>query len=90
LIDFWKNVPSSVLFEHRYLHSSIMIIDSRFLLLRLKCTLSNKPTSVIPIHQTIEPAPPVIRPTTTPDSSIADMQKIVNDIFRVYLIKSFS
>jgi len=56
----------------------IIKINYKFLLFRLKCTFSNKPPSVIPINQSIEPIP--IRPPISSDPSIIEMQKIVNNI----------
>ncbi|CAF4688149.1 unnamed protein product [Rotaria sp. Silwood1] len=56
LIEFWKNVPNSVLYEHR-----------------LKCSLSNKLTSVTSIETNS------LRSSISSDPSIAEMQNILKD-----------
>ncbi len=88
LVEFWKNVPTAVLYEHRYSIFYIMKINYTLLLLRLKCTFSNKPTPVTAINQSNELNP--IRPPApiSSDPSIIEMQKLVNNIF--FFLKYFN
>ncbi|CAF3610991.1 unnamed protein product [Rotaria sordida] len=60
LIEFWKTVPNSVLYEHR-----------------LRCSLSNKPTSVTSINQSNEIHS--LHSSISSDPSIVAMQNILKD-----------
>lgn len=80
LFYFWKNTSDSILYKHKYWIFYIIKTNSKFLFLlfRLKCAFSDRLWSDIPMNQSNECIS--TWPTMSSDSSIMEMQKIVDNI----------